>query len=65
MVKDFPLDRLHLKSNVNSLMPTKDGGVTLSTDKGPENFDHVVFAHLAIRLQMSATDPQQKWRGRR
>ena len=44
VMHDFPQDRVHLKSNVTGLVPSRDGGVTLSTDKGPEVFNHVILA---------------------
>jgi predicted NAD/FAD-binding protein len=44
MMKDFPPDRVHLKTKVTALAPREDGQVELSTDAGTENFDHVVLA---------------------
>ena len=44
VLTDFPNERVHLKSKVTSLIPSKDGTVVLSANGKPEVFDHVILA---------------------
>ena len=44
VLKNFPEDRIHLKSKVSSLTPDKRGSVTLTANGKDELFDHVILA---------------------
>jgi predicted NAD/FAD-binding protein len=44
VMKDFPQDRVHLRTKVTTLTPSKDGLVAVSTRDGMEDFDHVILA---------------------
>jgi predicted NAD/FAD-binding protein len=44
VMKDFPQDRVHLRTKVTSLRPSSNGHMTLSTNTGEESFDHVILA---------------------
>jgi predicted NAD/FAD-binding protein len=44
VMKDFPRDRVHLRTKVTALRPRKDGHVTLCTENWEEDFDHVILA---------------------
>ena len=44
VLKDFPKDRIHLKSKVTKIVPSKSGSVTISVSGKEETFDHVILA---------------------
>lgn len=44
VLKDFPNDRIHLKSKVTALTPTKRGSVILTANERDSEFDHVILA---------------------
>lgn len=44
VLKDFPRDRIHLKSPVTALVPSKSGPVTLTANGRDYEFDHVILA---------------------
>jgi predicted NAD/FAD-binding protein len=64
VMKDFPKDRVHLKTKVTALITSKDGQVNLSTDDGTEIFDHVILAthgDQALKIMdQTATDDERK-----
>ncbi len=68
VMKDFPQDRVHLKTKVIALTPSKDGHVTLSTEDGTRNFDHVILAThgdqaLDIMRQTATNEERNVLRG--
>lgn len=44
VLKDFPQDRIHLKSQVTAIVPSKSGPVTLTANGQDHKFDHVILA---------------------
>ena len=44
VMKDFPIDRVHLESKVHALTPTKRGSVILTANERDHHFDHVILA---------------------
>jgi predicted NAD/FAD-binding protein len=64
VMKDFPQDRVHLKTKVTALTSSKDGQVTLETDDGRELFDHVILAthgdQALTIMEETASDDERK-----
>lgn len=44
VLKDFPRDRIHLKSQVTAVIPSKSGPVSLTANGRDYEFDHVILA---------------------
>ena len=44
VLKEFPKDRVHLKSKVTAVVPSKTGSVTISVNGKEQTFDHVILA---------------------
>lgn len=63
VLKDFPAERVHLKSKITKLMPNKNGTVELSAGSKTEIFDHVILAthgDQAMDIMSEAANRQEK-----
>ncbi|KAJ9608667.1 hypothetical protein H2200_006438 [Cladophialophora chaetospira] len=62
VLKDFPNDRIHLKSKVTALTPTKRGSVILTANERDHEFDHVILAthgDQALQILRPITSTQE------
>jgi predicted NAD/FAD-binding protein len=44
VLNDFPSERIHIRSKVTAVTPTKTGSVTLTVNEEDHTFDHVILA---------------------
>ena len=44
VLQDFPKNRIHIKSKVSAVVPTKSGTITISVNGKEDTFDHVILA---------------------
>lgn len=63
VMKDFPPDRVHLKTKVTTIVPSNDGLITLHNQNGTQDFDHVILAthgDQALEIMDQMATPEER-----